>query len=233
MILAWFSGGRDGVGVTPSRSDAWLQMVRTIRSARPPRILFRRLRTPHCRDPTLLRSLHCSSQDTDRERSKAILLGGGAAAILAAAWYSYHVKQAETPAPLAPVDVAIVTGGSGPYWQIAVKGAQAAAKEFNVNLRVESPPDAENLPEQTEILEKLAASDVRGVALSPVDAEGQTKLIDQMAGSEYSSHVRFRCAKLAAQRLRGDEQLRRRPGRRSADRRGAAGGRESRRPGGQ
>ncbi len=107
-----------------------------------------------------------------------------AAALVAAAWYSSSVKQAEAPAPLEPVAVAFVTGGSGPYWQIAINGAQAAAEEFAVDLDVMTPPGAESLPAQTELLEKVAVSGVRGVAVSPVDAAAQTKLIDELAAKK-------------------------------------------------
>jgi ribose transport system substrate-binding protein len=112
---------------------------------------------------------------------RQFLAVAAAAALLAAVWYSNQVKRAEAPAPVAPVKIALVTGGSGPYWQLAVHGAQAAAKELNVELTVETPPNAESLAEQTEILERIAVSGVQVVAVSPVDAEGQTALIDQMA----------------------------------------------------
>jgi ribose transport system substrate-binding protein len=110
---------------------------------------------------------------------RQLFLAVALAALVGAAWYRSRVFR--EPPPPAPVKVALVTGGSGPYWQLAVNGARAAAREFNVSLQVEIPSGAESLPEQTKILERLESADVAGVAVSPVDAEGQRALIDSMA----------------------------------------------------
>jgi ribose transport system substrate-binding protein len=108
-------------------------------------------------------------------------LGVAAAALLGAAWFRYEALRPEETAPLAPVDVAFVTGGSGPYWQLAVNGARAAAKDLNANLDVQMPSDSENLTEQMAILEELDAGKIDGVAVSPIDAAGQTVLINALA----------------------------------------------------
>jgi ribose transport system substrate-binding protein len=104
-------------------------------------------------------------------------------ALVAAGWYRYSVTSADQPPPLQPVDIAFVTGGSGPYWQLAVNGAKAAAEKFDVNLTVETPDDDESLQQQTEILERVGAK-VQGVAVSPLDAQGQTPLIDELVNNE-------------------------------------------------
>jgi ribose transport system substrate-binding protein len=105
-------------------------------------------------------------------------------ALAAAAWYRYHVTSAEQPAPVTPVEVAFVTGGSGPYWQIAVNGAKAAAEKFDVDLTVETPDEDESIEQQSEILQRVGDSEIQGVAVSPLDAQGQTALIDEMVAKD-------------------------------------------------
>ena len=82
--------------------------------------------------------------------------------------------------PPAPAKVVFVTGGSGPYWQLTVNGAKAAARRNLVDLRVEMPADDESIEQQAAILEKLDPKAVDGVALSPLDGEGQTPLINKL-----------------------------------------------------
>jgi ribose transport system substrate-binding protein len=80
--------------------------------------------------------------------------------------------------------VAFVTGGSGPYWLLTVDGAKAAAARHNVDLSVEMPSDDENLEQQMNILSKLDLSRIEGIAISPLDAEGQTDVINQFVRRE-------------------------------------------------
>jgi ribose transport system substrate-binding protein len=105
----------------------------------------------------------------------------GLLALLAAGMYRRSVTQSEQPAPLKPVEVVFVTGGSGPYWQMAANGALAAAKDLKADVKVEMPSDAESLPEQAKILEAIDEKSVDGVAVSPLDAAGQTELINELA----------------------------------------------------
>lgn len=100
-------------------------------------------------------------------------------AVIAVVGYRTAVFR-QPPVPPAP-RIAFVTGGSGPYWQITVSGAKAAAREQNVNLQVEMPPDDESLDEQLTILTHLDLDQVDGIAVSPLDAEGQTHLINRLA----------------------------------------------------
>jgi ribose transport system substrate-binding protein len=93
----------------------------------------------------------------------------------------YRLSAMRQPPAPPPVKVAFVTGGSSAFWQLAVNGAQAAAKRNNVALNVEIPAEDENLEQQTTILEKLNLADVRGVAISPLDAAGQTPQINKIA----------------------------------------------------
>ncbi len=101
-------------------------------------------------------------------------------AILVAAAIYFRQQVYEEPAPPPPARVAFVTGGSGPFWQLTVAGAKAAAKKHNVELSVETPADDENLQQQMDILGTLDLTKVQGIAISPLDAEGQTDLINQL-----------------------------------------------------
>jgi ribose transport system substrate-binding protein len=109
----------------------------------------------------------------------------GLIALFAAGMYRRSIMQAGQPAPLEPVNVVFVTGGSGTYWQSAADGARAAAKELNANVKIEMPPDAESLPEQAKILEAIDEKAVDGVAVSPLDAAGQTELINELAAETF------------------------------------------------
>jgi ribose transport system substrate-binding protein len=129
------------------------------------------------RPPTLLffSRREDASMSTHRLWIGALLL----VALAGAAWYRQSVFQAPPSAP--PPTIVFITGGSGPYWQQAVNGAKAAADDLTVHLQVETPPDAESLDQQTEMLEGLDPTAIDGVAISPLDAEGQTPLINDLA----------------------------------------------------
>jgi ribose transport system substrate-binding protein len=98
-------------------------------------------------------------------------------ALLAAVGYNLSVFT-EPAAP--PVNIVFITGGSGPYWQRTIDGAKSAADELDANLEVQVPKTAENVVEQTQLLEGLRDKKIDGVAVSPLDAEGQTELINQL-----------------------------------------------------
>ena len=97
--------------------------------------------------------------------------------LIMAIWYRGQVYS-EPPVPESST-VVFVTGGSGPFWQITANGAKAAAKELNVDLKVEMPSD-ESVAEQVEILSRLKSVDPDGIAISPLDAERQTSIINQL-----------------------------------------------------
>jgi ribose transport system substrate-binding protein len=99
-------------------------------------------------------------------------------ALVAAVGYRMHVDRKPPPAP--PARIVFITGGSGPYWQVTANGAKAAAEAYKANLKVEMPTGDENLEQQMSILTHLDAKSLDGVAVSPLDAEGQTHLINQL-----------------------------------------------------
>ncbi len=100
-------------------------------------------------------------------------------AIIAAAGYRASVFR--EPAATTTPRLVLVTGGSGPYWQIAARGAKEAAREQKVDLNIEMLPDEENVDEQLLILTHLDIDHLDGIAFSPLDAAGQTHLINRLA----------------------------------------------------
>ena len=98
-------------------------------------------------------------------------------ALIAAIGYRMSVmSEPVVPQPT----VAFIASGSGPYWQATINGAKAAARDKQVDLRVEVPKRNENIDEQMDILAKLDVTGLSGIALSPIDAERQTHVINQM-----------------------------------------------------
>ena len=79
--------------------------------------------------------------------------------------------------------VAFVTNGVGSFWVIADKGAQAGAKEFDVDVDVLMP--AEGVADQKRIVQSLLARGVDGIAISPIDPDNQTDLLNEAAANTH------------------------------------------------
>lgn len=75
----------------------------------------------------------------------------------------------------------VVTGGSGPYWQLIASGARAAARDLGVGLDVKMPEHDEDYESQAQILREIDPKAVDGIALSPLDAKTQTHLINRLS----------------------------------------------------
>lgn len=112
-------------------------------------------------------------------RTNAFFLLVALGAIAAALWYRQQVFQEAAPI-LTPPKIAFVTGGSGPYWQLTASGARAAAKESQSDITIEMPTEEESLEQQMTILARLSPQNLDGIALSPLDAAGQTLLINRL-----------------------------------------------------
>lgn len=96
-------------------------------------------------------------------------------AVGAVLWYrSENMPDSAESSPSVASRVVFVTGGSGDFWKLTVKGAEAAAKDFNADLRVEMLDQEEAHVQQLKLLVKLHDADIDGIAVSPLDAEGQT-----------------------------------------------------------
>lgn len=73
-----------------------------------------------------------------------------------------------------------VTNGVDPFWTIAAAGVRDAAEEYGVECDVQMPDDGTSAT-QKRIVEDMLARGVDGIAISPVDGENLTALIDEAA----------------------------------------------------
>jgi ribose transport system substrate-binding protein len=77
--------------------------------------------------------------------------------------------------------LAFVTNNSSDFWTIARKGLEKADNELpNVEVEFRIPADG-TAAEQKRIVDDLLAKGIAGIAISPVDPENQTQLIDDTA----------------------------------------------------
>src|SRR2546428_9151546 len=75
--------------------------------------------------------------------------------------------------------VAYVTNGIDSFWVIAKAGAEAGAKKYDADVEVQMP--AQGVADQKRIVEDLLTRGVDGIAISPIDAENETALINEAA----------------------------------------------------
>lgn len=75
--------------------------------------------------------------------------------------------------------VAYVTNGIDPFWVIAEAGAKAGGQKYDAEVEVRMP--AQGVADQKRIVEDLLTRGVDGIAISPIDAENQTGLINEAA----------------------------------------------------
>jgi ribose transport system substrate-binding protein len=80
--------------------------------------------------------------------------------------------------------VAYVTNGVASFWVVAQAGAVKAGKDVNANVLVKMP--AEGVGDQKRILEDLIAQGVDGVAVSPIDPNGQRDILNDVAENTIS-----------------------------------------------
>ena len=101
-------------------------------------------------------------------------------AVVAVAWYRMQVFSPQEAAGPAP-NIVVVTGGSNEFWQLVGNGAKAAAADLNVNLELLMPEKDEDINRQIQLIASIDLKKVDGVALSPLNAEDQSSLINRMA----------------------------------------------------
>ncbi len=75
--------------------------------------------------------------------------------------------------------VAYVTNGVASFWVIAESGVKQAGDEFDVDASVLMP--AEGISDQKRMIEDLITRGTDGIAISPIDPDNQTELINQAA----------------------------------------------------
>jgi|SRR5262245_10394042 len=75
--------------------------------------------------------------------------------------------------------IAFVTNNTADFWTIARKGVEKADSELdNISVDFKMPPDG-TAAEQKRIVDDLLAKGVKGIAISPVDPDNQTQLINE------------------------------------------------------
>lgn len=79
--------------------------------------------------------------------------------------------------------VAYVTNGVASFWRIAESGAMAGGEEFDVDVSVLMP--AEGISDQKRIVEDLLTKGIDGIAISPIDPDNQTDLINTAAANAH------------------------------------------------
>ncbi|MFO0868792.1 MAG: sugar-binding protein [Pirellulales bacterium] len=77
--------------------------------------------------------------------------------------------------------VAYVTNGVASFWTIAQKGAEAAAKDFDCDVEVKMPTADSAVANQKRILEELLSAGTDGIAVSPIDPDNQTEILNTVA----------------------------------------------------
>lgn len=105
-------------------------------------------------------------------------------ASIAAGWY---LRQAETTGNqgnlAVPGNYLLIAGGSDPYWEACIAGAQAYADKVGADLEVRTPANEgePGLREQITWLSSVAADEYDGVAIGPISPDRETMLINALA----------------------------------------------------
>ena len=75
--------------------------------------------------------------------------------------------------------IAYVTNGIDPCWDLCAAGVRQAEEEFGIKCEIHMPP--KGLADQKSILETLLTKGIKGIAVSPIDADGQTQFLNEVA----------------------------------------------------
>jgi ribose transport system substrate-binding protein len=97
--------------------------------------------------------------------------------------YTYGYKSMEYLAKLyegeGKAKLAFVTNGVAPFWTIAEAGALQAKADLDVDVDIVMPSGG--ITDQKDKVEDLITKNVDGIAISPIDADNQTELINKAA----------------------------------------------------
>ncbi|MEO6601844.1 MAG: sugar-binding protein [Polyangiaceae bacterium] len=85
-----------------------------------------------------------------------------------------------TPGKPAKLHFAFVTNNSSDFWNIANKGVDKAKADFGIDADVFRPLKGE-VSDQQRFLEDILVQNFDGVAISPIDAEAMTPLLDKVS----------------------------------------------------
>lgn len=90
-------------------------------------------------------------------------------------------QSASSPGSSKKLKLAFVTNNASDFWTIARKGVEKADAELeNVEAQFKIPADG-TAAEQKRIIDDLLAAGTNGIAISPVDPDNQTALINETA----------------------------------------------------
>lgn len=79
-----------------------------------------------------------------------------------------------------PLHFAFVVNNPSTFWAIAEAGLKKAEAEFGVEVEIRTPPTGA-VDEQQRIIEELIAKQVDGMAISPIDPAGMTRVLNEAA----------------------------------------------------
>jgi ABC-type sugar transport system substrate-binding protein len=85
----------------------------------------------------------------------------------------------QTPTAGKKAEIAFVTNGIDPFWDIAAAGAQKAAADLGVNVRILMPPNG--VADQTRMVQEMITIGVNALAISPIDKVNENDLINEAA----------------------------------------------------
>jgi ribose transport system substrate-binding protein len=100
-------------------------------------------------------------------------------AVAAAAVWVWLGRISSAQDASAPVKVVFIANAADAFWEIAAVGARDAAQRLNADVEVMMP--REGLADQNRFIRELLERDVDGVAISPVDPNKQSALLNQLA----------------------------------------------------
>ena len=76
-----------------------------------------------------------------------------------------------------PVTIHFVANGVHPFWDLAARGCDRGAGEFNAQVVFYAPPTGQ-VEEQKRHVESMITSGVDALSISPIDASGQVQMIN-------------------------------------------------------
>ena len=79
-----------------------------------------------------------------------------------------------------PLRLAFVTNNASDFWTVARKGVELAAQHYAVQVHFRVPAEG-TAAEQKQVVEDLLSVGREGIAISPVDPENQTALLNSVA----------------------------------------------------
>jgi ribose transport system substrate-binding protein len=78
------------------------------------------------------------------------------------------------------IKVAFISNNAFDFWKIAKRGTEKAAEDFDVEVEFKMPAKG-TAEDQRKIIEDLLAKGIKGIAVSPNDAENQTEFFEKVS----------------------------------------------------